>query len=248
MSEIELPLDIWLARLEGGWNFTPKARLNVLLKTNLSDSNSAIIDRDWMTPSRPWQVDVYSESSVASSTARIADMNLEWTFHQQDVWNLYAGFGYQYQYLDYEGRPVYQYSPSGLPGFQYQGAGELGLTYDFTASMLYLLIGSDYQLTPQLRLSGRLAYAPWVGLDDTTKLLLRNKVSEGDMDGYAYMADLSGIYYFLPKWFFEAGLQYTYISADGTQHQSVAGRPLGTLDVESETRQSSGYLTLGYTF
>lgn len=248
MSTLEWPLDIWLARLEGGWNLSPALRLNGVFKANLNNPKENIIDRDWMTPSRPWQLDVYSESQVDSLAVRIADVNLEWTFHQQDLWNLYGGFGYQYQQLEYDGIPLYQYSPSGLPGYQYRGSGELGLTYDLSVSMLYLLIGSDYQLTPQLRLTGSLAYAPWVGADDTTRLPLRNKVSDGDMDGYAYMADISGIYYFLPKWFFEAGFQYTYISTDGTQQQSLAGRPLGTLEMEAETKQSSGYLTVGYTF
>lgn len=248
MSELEWPLDVWLARLEGGWNFTPALRLNGVLKANLNDPSEHIIDRDWMTPARPWQLDVYSESKVASFSAKIADINLEWTFHQQGLWNLYTGFGYQYQRLEYEGQPLYQYSPSGLAGYQYRGSGELGLTYDLKLSMLYVLIGSDYQLTPQVRLSGSLAYAPWVGAEDSTSLLLRHKVSEGDMDGYAYMADISGIYYFLPKWFLEAGFQYTYINTDGKQHQSLAGQALGTLDMEAETQQSAGYLTLGYTF
>jgi outer membrane protease len=116
-SKLEWPLDIWLTRLDAGLTFSPAWRVNGTVKTNLGEPNDRIIDRDWLTPSRPNQVDVYSESKVSSLDALIIDLDLEWNFWQQGLWSLYAGAGYQQQHFQYTGSSAVQYSPSGLLGY-----------------------------------------------------------------------------------------------------------------------------------
>lgn len=68
------------------------------------------------------------------------------------------------------------------------------------------------------------------------------------MDGNAYMIDVSGTYDFLSSWFVEAGFHYTKIDVNGDQDQSDSGIPLAVVYVESESAQTSGYLTIGYKF
>jgi outer membrane protease len=247
-SKLEWPLDIWLTRLDAGLTFSPAWRVNGTVKTNLGEPNDRIIDRDWLTPSMPNQVDVYSESKVASFDALIIDLDLEWNFWQQGLWSLYAGAGYQQQHFQYTGSSAVQYSPSGLPDYNASSGGETAATYDLTCSIPYLLLGSEYQLTPQLRLTGNLSFAPLIGAEDETVLLLRNRIAKSDTDGTAWLFDLSGIYYLTPWWHLKAGLHQTWINVDGEQHQTQDGQALGKIDMEGESRQTSGYLNVGYSF
>ncbi len=247
MSELKWPLDIGLARLDLGWTFSPAWRISGSLRTNLTDPDGQITDRDWLTPELPQRLDVYSESDVSSLDALIFDIAAEWTFWQRALWSLYAGAGWQRQHFEYQGRTVFQRSPSGLSGYAFQGGGT-GLAYELTYSMPYLLLGSEYQLLPQLRLAGSVALAPSVSAEDETLLPLRSKRAEGDLDGSALMLDLSGIYYLTPWWHVKAGLHQVWIDLDGEQHQTVNGKALGRIGMEAESRQTSGYLSLGYSF
>ncbi|MGX9726419.1 MAG: omptin family outer membrane protease [Candidatus Electronema sp. VV] len=248
MSELEWPLDIWLARLDLGWTFSPAWRISGSLKTNFTDPDENIIDRDWLTPQLPQRLDVYSESEVSSLDALIFDIAVEWTFWQRELWSLSAGAGWQRQHFEYQGQTASQHSPSGLSGYDFQGGGGTGLAYELTYSMPYLLLGSEYQLLPQLRLAGSVALAPLISAEDETLLLLRSKRAVGDLDGSAWLLDLSGIYYLTPWWHVKAGLHQVWIDVDGEQHQTVNGKALGKIGMEAESRQTSGYLSLGYSF
>ncbi len=248
VSELEWPLDIWLARVDAGFTFTPSWRVNGTLKMDISDPDDHMVDRDWLTPSRPGQLDIFSETNVSDFDALIWDIDVEWSFYQTGQLTFYTGAGYLYQNFDYEGQAISQYSPSGLLGYDYTGTGEVGITYEITYDMFYFLIGSDFQVTPQLSLSGKLAFSPFTSAEDEDHHLLREKVSYGDMDGTAFMFDLSVSYHFLPSLFVEAGYEFVSISVDGTQVQMLNGVPLGQIDMESESTQNSGYLTVGYQF
>lgn len=247
-STLEWPLDIWLAKIDAGWTFNPAWRVNGTVKTNLSDPNESIIDRDWLTSSMPQRVDVYSASDVSSLDALIIDIDLEWTFWQQGLWSAYAGAGYQHQKFAYKGGSTVQHSPSGLTGYNYSSGNRTAVTYDLTYSMPYLLLGSEYQLTPQLRLTGNLSVAPLISAEDETLLLLRNKTTQGDLDGFACLIDLSGIYYLTPWWYLEAGLHHVWTDVEGEQYQMLGDQALGKIDMEAESKQTSGYLSVGYSF
>ena len=79
--------------------------------------------------------------------------------------------------------------------------------------------------------------------------VLLHAVSSGDMDGDAFMLDISGRYSFTPTIFMEAGFQFMKIEVDGTQTQKYGwGIPLGTIDEEAESTQTSGFLSIGYMF
>ncbi len=251
-SELEWPLDIWLARLEGSVLINDQWRIKGTLKKDLSTPGDNMIDSDWVTASNPDRLDVYSESEISSFDAFIMDLGIDWTFMRRDAVSFYGGLGYIYQNFDYEAEVLHQYSPSGLPGHEFYGNGQTAITYEMTYSIPYLKLGGDIQVTPDLSFAGSISYAPYVEAEDTDNHLLREyggKISSGDMDGDAYMFDISGKYMFTPALFLEAGLQYMSIEVDGTQSQVYGwGFPLGTFAQEAESSQTSGYLTIGYKF
>jgi len=247
-SELEWPLDIRLARIDAGINIGSSWRVNGTLKKNISDPGDPMIDKDWITDSNPSQLDVYSTSNISDFDALIFDFDVEWVFLQRQSFNLYAGLGYQYQKFEYDSQLIHQYSPSGRWGYEFDGDGSVSITYEMTYKMPYLLIGGDYQITPNFTMAGSFGYSPLVDAQDEDHHLLRDKVSTGDMDGNAYMIDVSGTYDFLSSWFVKAGFHYTKIDVDGDQNQSFSGIPTYIVHIESESTQTSGYLTIGYKF
>jgi len=249
LSELEWPLDIWLGRIDAGMKIGDSWRINGVLKKNISDPDDNMIDKDWITLSNPSQLDVYSDSNISDFDAFIFDIDVEWAFLQRETWSLFAGIGYQYQNFDYDSQLIHQYSPSGRPGFDYYGDGSVSIIYEITYNMPYLLIGTDVKLIDNFTLAGSFAYAPWVDAEDKDNHVLRNRVTEGDMDGDAFMLDLSAQYNFTPSWFLVAGFHYTKIDVDGTMNVAMNGVTVITSEDEtSESTQTSGYLQVGYTF
>ncbi len=246
ISELEWPMDIVLARFDASLTLNPMWRINGILKTAVDDPDETMIDRDRFSPGGP--ADIYSESSISQFEAFILDIDFEWTYLQQGPWSLYAGVGYLYQDFEYEGNLIMQYSPTGIAGYNYVGNGSTGITYENTFSMVYFLLGADMQLTPQFDLSGKFSVAPLASSEDELHHLYYNKVSAGDMDGAAYMFEVSCNFQFSPWWFVKSGVQFTTISVDGDQYQVLGGEPLGQIDQEVESNQSSAYITMGYSF
>ena len=247
-SELEWPLDIWLARVDAVVNIGSSWRINGTLKKNISDPDDHMIDKDWVTASNPGQLDIYSNSNISDFDALIFDFDVEWAFLHRQSFNLYGGLGYQYQKFEYDGQLIHQYSPSGLPGSEAYGDGSVGITYEITYKMPYVLIGGDYQITPNFTMAGSFGFSPFVDAQDEDHHFLRDKLSKGDMDGNAYMINVSGTYAFLSSWFVEAGFHYTKIDVDGDQDQSFSGTPTLVVYEESESTQTSGYMTIGYKF
>ncbi len=247
-SKLEWPLDIWLARFSADLDIGSSWRIGGVLKTNVSDPSDPMVDQDWITESNPGQLDIYSESNISDFSAFIFDIDVEWIFLQRQSWSLYGGLGYQYQKFDYDGQLIHQYSPSGLPGYDVYGDGSVGITYEVTYSMPYLLIGTEFQITADFSMEGSFAYSPSVTAEDEDHHLLRNRVAIGDMDGDAFMFNVSGTYFFMSSWFVEGGFQYTQIDVDGEMAIYSNGFHILTEREESESTQTSGYVTLGYRF
>jgi outer membrane protease len=251
-SKLEWPLDIWLARLDAGLTIGNAWRINGVLKKNLSDHNDIMEDSDWITSADPGRLDVYSNSDISKFDAWIFDIDVEWLFLKQKPFTLYAGLGYQHQKFDYDAKLIHQYSPSGLAGAEAYGDGSVGITYGITYSMPYLKIGTDFQVNDKFTLAGSFAWSPMVKAKDEDHHLLRANggiIATGKMDGNAYMINVSTKYNFTPSWFLQGGFHYTRIDVDGEQRNVYGnGAPLDTTAETSESTQTSGYLTVGYTF
>ena len=251
-SKLEWPLDTWLARIDAGLNIGESWRINGVLKKNLSSPNDKMKDSDWITSSNPGRLDIYSESNISKFDAWIFDIDVEWAFLKRQPWSLYAGLGYQYQKFNYDAKLIHQYSPSGLPGYDAYGDGRVMITYEMTYNMPYLKIGTDFKIKDKFTLDGSFAWSPIVKAKDEDHHLLREnggKNMTGDMDGNAYMINLSAKYNFTPSWFLKGGFHYTKIDVDGEEYQIYGnGTQIGTVREKSESTQTSGYLTVGYIF
>lgn len=251
-SELKWPLNIWLLRTEAKLNINDSWRINALIKRNLTTSDSNMKDSDWVTDSDPGRLDVYSESSISRLDAWIFDIGVDWIFFKQPTWSLYGGLGYQHQMFYYEAKLIHQYSPSGLPGNESYGDGRVGITYDITYSMPYLKIGGAYKFKDRFSLDGSFAWSPLVNAKDEDNHLLREnggKTCKGNMDGNAYMANLSARYNISSAWFLKSGVNFVYIDVDGNQYQVYGnGMQIGTVRETSQSTQISGHLSLGYAF
>jgi hypothetical protein len=251
-SELEWPLDILLVKIEAAVNIGDSWQINGVLKKDLTDPDDNMKDSDWITSSDPGRLDVYSESDISKFDALIFDFDAEWTFFKNKKWSVYAGFGYQNQKFEYSANLIRQYSPSGLTGFDGYGDGQVGITYEITYSMPYIKIGNEFQFNEELNLEGSLALSPLVNAEDEDNHLLREnggKIAKGDMEGGAFMIDLSASYKFSQSWFLDGGLQYTYIKVSGDQVQVYGnGERIGTVSEESKSTQTSIYLSAGYIF
>lgn len=247
-SELKWPLDTWLARVDLGVDIGSSLRINGTVKTNLSKPGDPMVDKDWITDADPTRLDIYSDSSISDFDALILDCDVEWSFLKSESGSLYAGLGYQYQNFKYDSNLIHQYSPSGLPGWEFFGDGSVSITYEMTYSMPYVIFGGTYNVSPDFAVAGSIAYSPFVDAEDLDDHILRDKISEGDMEGSALMVNISGKYSFAPNMFLEGGLNYTKIDVDGTQTQSFSGVPYYLVAQESESSQTSGYLKVGYKF
>jgi outer membrane protease len=251
-SQLEWPLDVWLARIEANLNIGKSWRINGVLKKNVGNPNGNMKDSDWLTDSNPGQLDSYSESNISKFDAWIFDVDAEWIFLKRQSWSLYTGLGYQYQKFDYEAKLIHQYSPSGLPETEYYGDGRVAITYEITHSMPYLKLGTSFTIKDKFTLDGSFAWSPIVKAKDEDHHLLREnggKIATGDMDGNAYMINLSGKYNFTHSWFVKGGVHYTKIHVEGEQYQIYGnGTPIASVREKSDSTQTSGYMTVGYAF
>lgn len=245
-SELEWPLDIWLARIDATAHIGTSWRINGQLKKNISDPNDPMLDSDWVIPG---SLDIYSESNISDFDAMILDFEVEWSFLQGRSWELYGGVGYQYQNFSYESQIIQQFSPSGLfPEVNLYGDGSVTVNYEISYKMVYFLIGTEFNVTPEFSIAGNFSYSPLVEAEDEDVHLATNKTSVGDMEGDAFMFSVTGTYNFESPWFLEAGFNYTMIEVDGDQQQSFQGVRTYTVHEEAESLQRSAYLSIGYRF
>jgi len=251
-SELKWPLDVVLARFAASASFSGNWKINTSLKKNVTDPGDNMEDSDWITDSNPSRLDIFSTSEISDFNATIFDFDVEYTFVQNPKFAFYGGLGYQYQKFDYDAQLIRQYSPSGLSGYDYVGDGRVGIAYDISYHMPYLMVGADLNITPSFSLTGSVSVAPYVKAKDKDQHLLREyggKLTESDMDGTAFWTDVSGKYHFTPIWFVELGFHAAKIDVDGTMNQSyVWFGDFASNKVESESTQVSGYFNLGASF
>ncbi len=251
-SELEWPLDVTMARLDGSISFSGGWKINGYIKKNLTDPDGNMKDSDWLTDSNPNRLDVFSESYISDFDALIFDVDVEYTFSKWKSISFFGGVGYQYQNFDYDGNLINQYSPSGLSGYDFTGDGNVGITYDLSYHMPYILLGADIQMAESFILTTSFAFSPYVTARDEDHHLLREnggKVTKSDMDGTGFMFNVSGKYNFTPRWFVELGFNATKIDVEGTMDQSyVWYGHFASNKVESESSQTSGYINIGANF
>lgn len=248
VSEMTWPVDAWLGRIGLGATIHTSLRVNASIQKELSRPGDAMVYRDWLTLSDPDRLDVYSESDISDFDATVMDFDVAWDLVQRETFSLQGGLGYRRQKYAYAANPLFQYSPSGLPGAERRGDGSAGLKYAISSNIPYVFAGLEYALFNRLSLSARVAYSPWVDTGDRlTHVYYDNLVSNGDMEGDAIIADVSARYDLTASSFIRAGMNYTKIDADGIM-STVLPQGVETIEEESETNLTSVYLRAGVSF
>jgi hypothetical protein len=246
-SELKFPLDAVFGVIKLKGVVRNKFILNAQVKKNISDPDDSMEDRDWLTDSDPGRLDVYSDSDVTGFEGYVLDLDLSYKFFCRDKGWLAAGAGYMYQNFEYETAVIRQWSPSGLPGFDYVGDGTTSIYYEVDYKIPYFLLSGQMTLSPQFKLNGRFAYAPWVTSDNRDQHRLRYKENRaGELDGDAFMISADAQYDFGEHWFMTAGLSHTSIDVDGDMDASFFGYYDHTVAEDLESEQTSIFLTIGY--
>lgn len=257
LSELEWPLDMWMAGIDLGLHLGNSFTINGALKKNMSEPDDPMKDSDWgiaylygLPGASPGDLDIYSESDITSFDATIYDLNVEWTIARPGRTAISIGVGHMKQEFEYEASLNFQeeYYLGHLID-RMTGDDRTAITYDITYTMTYVLVGFDVQFGPNTKMETQFAYSPQTDADDEDHHLLREnggKISKGDMDDKAYMLEVSFRHDFTPMLFVEAGAHFTKIEVEGDQTQVYGnGQPLGTIEEKSESTQLSEFLRLG---
>ncbi|MDH4318538.1 MAG: omptin family outer membrane protease [Desulfobulbaceae bacterium] len=253
ISELEWPLDVWMAGIDLGLHLGNSFTINGALKKNVSDPDDPMKDSDWaIAYIDGLPVDVYSESDITSFDAAIYDINAEWTIARPGITAISIGVGHMKQEFEYEASLNFQEAYIPVYGtYRITGDDRTAITYDITYKMTYFLVGFDVQFGPATKMETQFAYSPLTDAEDEDHHLLREnggKISKGEMDDNdkAYMLEVSFRHDFTPMLFVEAGAHFTKIEVEGIQAQVYGiGEPIGIIEEKTESNQLSEFLRIG---
>jgi hypothetical protein len=261
LSELKFPLDVYMASLGGTVYFGKKWNISLNAKMNITDDAGTMEDSDWgiywlqgcSYCSRD-SLDIYSESD-AELDAYIIDIDFSFRFYnkafEKSELSFFLSYGYMYEFFDFVVSDVDQWYPSDLAYFGTDGghdivSGEV-LLYEIDYHMPFIGIKSVYKIKDTFSLEPALK-GSYVYVTDYDDHLLRDKVSEGKLEGFGIIASLKGRYDFKEHYFSTLSIDYLYIEVDGDQNQSFGGVDFARIDQEIESEQFVSMLTIGRTF
>lgn len=237
ISELDFPIAV--AAGEAALAFeVQQARIELRAGGSLTEEAGSMKDSDWLTPSRPEQVDVYSESR--------SDLDGFWGAGQIRMpvlktvtWGVDFGGGLRYETLEYACRLIRQWSPSGrFPEAEIEGDGTVGLTYRLHLTMPYVDVGMS--LWPDARARGMLrAEVAWVQARDKDVHLLRDPpiTAKGTYDGAAVRLRAEGEYVLASQWTALVTVEAMGLYAQGDQRNTKNGRWTHTIEAELEVQE-----------
>ena len=260
ISELMFPLDAVMLKTEFEVSFSDRWRLSLNAQTNITENTGKMEDSDWLSPGR---LDIYSESDT-EMRALLFDGKLRYTFYRgyyaessanslnggSDLLFSYsAGLGYKHQNFDFEVSNLDQWYPSS-PSTPHDRVSGLVLTYEVEYWIPYLELAMDINKSDKFSFELGFAYAPIINVKDEDHHLLRNKVNVADHDwnGSARFFTLKGRYNFNERWHMAAEIENMSLESEGRSVASFSGVYDHTIDHKIESEQSSGFLTVGYSF
>ncbi len=273
ISELKFPLDVYMASLSASAEFKERWKLIINAKKNITDAAGTMEDSDWgywhdgadlphdpgstCDPDRcyPDSLDIYSESD-AELEALIVDVDFRYRFFNKAFsktrLSFFAGAGHIYEKFSYEVSDVDQWYPSYQDYFGVDlGHDEVSgkvLTYDIKYFIPYIKAGTTFAVMDRLGIEGSFAFSPYLIIKDEDNHILRDKISEGELEGYAIMFSLEGRYNFSKHWYTKLEINYMNLYAEGEQEQSIGGAHFATIDQEITSEQMTALLKAGYSF
>ncbi|MEA3223343.1 MAG: omptin family outer membrane protease [Thermodesulfobacteriota bacterium] len=245
LSELEFPLDAYMATLGMDMNVERRFYLSAEYRMNINKDAGKMKDSDWMDP---YILDIYSESD-SELTARIMRVVMGYGFYNLEDLSFVLDLGYIHQRFEYDVKDLCQQYPSGrYTGVSY-APGKV-LTYETTYKIPYLALGvkgTGERTSSAISIGG----TPLVSVEDEDHHLIRDppKISKGDCTGHAYIASLNVTHAFSSRWSLDMGLDSLVIKTKGEQTQyQVPGGLLATIDQEITSEQIFFYFGIKYRF
>ncbi|MBI5665601.1 MAG: omptin family outer membrane protease [Nitrospirae bacterium] len=273
LSELKFPLDVYMASLSASAEFVERWKLAINVKKNITRDAGKMKDSDWgiwhlgepllhdqnstCSPNKcsTDSLDIYSESD-AELDALIIDFDFRYRFvdtaFSKTRLSFFAGIGQMYENFSFEVSDLDQWYPSyqdyfGIDPAHQKVSGKV-LTYDIYYFIPYIRAGSAFTVMDKLGIEGSLAFSPYLKIFDEDDHILRDKVSEGELEGTAVMFSLEGRYNFSRHWSAKLGLDYMTLQAEGEQKQHTGGVHTATIDEEITSEQLTILLKADYSF
>lgn len=207
--------------LNAGLEFNLKDRIFISgdLKSNFTNNDMVMDDYDWSVanPNNDWSHWSHHENTKVEDI-KMLDVNAKYKFETLPV---YIGVGYKYEKFEYtasDGDYIY----SSDPGFRdlkgtFSG---LGITYEHTLKMPYLMAGTDFNVTKDFNIGADVAYSNFAKFDDKDTHHFRNLEFVDDLDYTNYFgANIYANYSFTKL--LSLGVVYNYNKYDTAKGNST---------------------------
>ena len=260
-SELEFPVDNSLWGFEGSLGYRhpyndkqDRARLTISFFSDIDNDAGKMKDYDWVDDDGHSGLDIYSESD-ADLDAVIIDLYYIFNFFPSKMIVIGPMIGYRYQFFEYEISNLYQigFGPySQDPNINVGFIPGKTLTYEVKYNIVYFGLNTDVLVGDSFRLNLR-GGAGWVSAKDEDDHLVREppKLSKGDCEGEAYLANINASLNFFHNWTLQLSGEYIGIYTNGKQRQESYNPPGLIGDNINDKITSSlwmAYVTLKYRF
>jgi hypothetical protein len=264
-SELEFPLGAYLFGVNFGWGYRNErkqeiARMELKWLTNVSNGNGVMKDSDWIDDDASFLeipgyshpgLDIYSESDIKLK-AHIFNISAVYNYWPGKNFSIGPMVGYRYQSFKYDVKDTIQVGYGAYATDYSATVGGKTLEYEVSYHIPYFGLSSNLLLGKRFKTNLSFGYSPFAFANDKDDHLLRYKLSEGDTDGYAYIANMNVNWNLLTHLYFSIGGEYMKIHTTGTQDQSFyAGEYSGwTAEVDDKITSShwSIYEMITYRF
>lgn len=183
--------------------------LSASLATNFDNDDMVMDDYDWVNNTQWTHWSHHDKTQVED--IKMFDANLKYKFEKLPV---YVGVGYKaekFEYSAFDGD--YIYSTNG--GFR-DSTGSfsgLGITFEHTLKMPYLIVGTDFNITKDLNVGADVSYSTFAKFEDQDTHHFRNLVYNDDLDYTNYLGYNIYVNYSITK-MIGLGLNYSYNKYD----------------------------------
>jgi outer membrane protease len=264
-SELKFPLGAYLLGVNFGWGYRNEqkqeiVRMELKWLTNVSDGKGKMEDSDWIDDDASFLgipgynhsgLDIYSQSDL-KLRAHIVNINVMYNVWLIKNFSIGPMAGYRYQFFKYDVKNTNQVGYGEYAPYFTASVRGNTLKYKITYHIPYIGLNSNLLLGKVFKTNLSLGYTPWAFANDRDDHLLRYKLSEGDTDGYAYIANLNVNLNFMTHLYLSIGGEYIRIHTTGTQDQSFYAGPYygwtGEVDDKITSEYWSIYEMITYRF
>jgi outer membrane protease len=247
ISELEFPLNVALARLDGRFLFGPGWEMYLGAARSITSDAGILKDSDWGVYFDWNSLDIYSESD-ATTDAAIMDGGVRRRFVESGTVALWAGLGYLRQTFNVEGGHLHQWYPSSGPFAPHDVVPGRVIEYEVTYSIPYIEFGARTVLQGGLHIDAAVSGSPLVAMDDEDDHLLRSKRSKSESDGVSVAVRLELSCALSQNWSATMVLSGLALATEGTQDQYIDGVYQGRIEQESRSDQAQAVAALTYGF